>query len=104
MPLQLEINHDQLKKLCKQWKISEVFVFGSALRDDFRPDSDVDLLIDFEKDAKWSLLHLVRMKEQFSELFQRPVDLITRRGLEQSRSDIRRRSILSTAEPLYANR
>jgi hypothetical protein len=74
----------QLRRFCQQWQIRELALFGSVLRDDFRADSDVDVLVTFADNARWSLLDLVRMKEQLEVIFQRPVDLVTRRGIEQS--------------------
>ena len=102
MPARLEIAREQLEALCKQWKIKKVALFGSALRDDFRPDSDLDLLVDFDEDAKWSLLDHVAMEEEFSQSLGRKVDLISRRAVEQSQNPIRRNAILSSAELIYA--
>lgn len=101
MPLQIDIDRDQMETLCKQWKIKRVALFGSVLRDDFRPDSDIDLLIDFDEDARWSLLDHVAMEEEFSQSLGRKVDLISRRAVEQSQNAIRRNSILSSAELIY---
>jgi uncharacterized protein len=84
--------------------ISELAVFGSVLREDFRPESDVDVLASFEPDAEWSLLDHVAMQEELSGIVGRRVDLISRRAVERSSNGIRRRAILETAEPLYAPR
>jgi predicted nucleotidyltransferase len=75
-------------------------LFGSVLRDDFRPDSDVDLLITFQPDADWSLLDHAAMEEELAELLGRPVDLLTRRAVMRSANPIRRASILADAVPL----
>ncbi len=87
---------------CRRWSIAELAIFGSALRDDFRPDSDIDLLVTFSPDARPSLMDLGRAEEELSRLIGRPVDLVDRRGVERSANWIRRHSILSTAQVIYA--
>lgn len=96
----IELPREQLSALCRRWRITELALFGSALRDDFRPDSDVDLLITFEPDAPWSLLDLVAMEFELEEIVGRGVDLVERAAIEQSDNWIRRRSILESAEPI----
>jgi len=98
----LDLPMEQIAAFCRRWKIIELAVFGSALRDDFGPESDIDLLATFASDARWSLFDLVEMKDEMHEIFGRDVDLISRRGVEQSHNPIRRREILSTAERIYA--
>src|SRR5688572_7479320 len=89
---------EQLSAFCRRWKLTELALFGSALRDDFRPESDVDLLVTFEPDAPWSLLDLVAMQFELEDIFGRGVDLVERAAIEQSDNWIRRRSILESAE------
>ncbi len=96
--------NEWLIDFCQRWKIVELAVFGSALREDFRPDSDIDLLVSFEPDARWSLLDFVRMQEELQAHFGRAVDLVSRRGIERSENAIRRRNILESAEVVYAVR
>jgi predicted nucleotidyltransferase len=72
---------ERLDALCRRWKIRELSLFGSQARGDARPDSDVDLLVDFEADADWSLLDVARLREELGELFRRPVDLIGERNV-----------------------
>jgi uncharacterized protein len=67
---------DQLAALCKRWKIRELSLFGSVARGDDRPDSDVDLLVDFTSDAPTTIEHYLDTKDDFERLFGRPVDLI----------------------------
>ncbi len=86
---------------CQQWKIKEFFLFGSVLREDFRPDSDIDVMVNFEEDAPWGLLELVRMQRELQALFNREVDLVTKKSIEQSDNWIRRQEILSTAQAVY---
>ena len=75
-------------------------MFGSLLRPDFGPSSDVDLLVTFAPDAAWSLIDHERMKQELSAIVGRNVDLVSREGLEQSANWIRRQMILATARPL----
>lgn len=74
------------------------------LRDDFRSDSDVDLLVSFAPDAEWSLFDHIRMEEELSSIFGRKVDMVSRRVVERSDNWIRRKVILETAEPYYVAR
>lgn len=93
----LSVPHGVLSEFCKRNGIRELAVFGSATRDDFRPDSDVDLLVEFRNDAKVGLIAYSRMQRKLSDLFRRRVDLIEKDGLKQLIRD----SILSQAETLY---
>lgn len=95
---------ERLADFCRRWKITELAVFGSALRDDFGPESDVDLLVHFAPDAEWSLFDHVAMQRELEEMSRREVDLLTRRGVEESHNWIRRKAILESAHPVYASR
>jgi len=101
---EIRIPRDRLEDFCRRWKIAELRVFGSALRDDFRPDSDLDLLVSFAPDADWSLLDHVAMEEELSGVLQRKVDLVSRRAVERSSNWIRRKAILDSAEPYFVSR
>jgi uncharacterized protein len=92
---------EQIKEFCQRWKIKELALFGSVLRDDFRPDSDVDLLVTFEADSQWSLFDMIDMQDELKEVLGREVDLVERRAVERSENYIRRRHILQSLEPLY---
>ncbi len=98
----IDLSADQLTEYCRRWKIAELAVFGSVLRPDFRPDSDVDMLVTFAVDAQWSLLDHVRMQDELSDLLGRNVDLVSRKGIERSRNYVRRKAILETSEIIYA--
>jgi hypothetical protein len=87
---------------CRKWKIAELALFGSVLRDDFRPDSDVDVLVSFAPDADWSLLDHMAMEEELAGILGRKVDLVSRRAVERSANRIRRQAILNSAEVVYA--
>ena len=102
MNAKIEIPRQELESFCRRWQVTEVAVFGSALRDDFGPDSDIDLLVRFAPDAKRTLFDMVRMQDELSAMFGRNVDLLSRRGVESSRNPIRRRAILESAEVIYA--
>ena len=98
----IELPADKLAEFCRRWKVAELAVFGSVLGPDFKSDSDVDMLVTFGADARWSLLDHVRMQDELSDLLGRKVDLVSRKGIERSRNYIRRRAILETSEVIYA--
>ncbi len=98
----VDIPRERIAEFCKKWKIREFALFGSVLRDDFRPDSDIDVLVTFSEDAKHTLFDLVHMENELKEIFGREVDIVSRRGIESSRNYIRRNAILSSAEAVYA--
>ena len=100
----IPISHEQLAEFCRRWKVAELALFGSTLRSDFTPLSDVDLLVTFEPEADWSLLDHVAMEDELSAMLGRKVDLVSRRAIERSANWIRRKAILETAEPLYVAR
>jgi uncharacterized protein len=87
---------------CHRWKVIEFALFGSALRDDFRPDSDIDVLVSFAPDASWRFYDLVSMQDELEAMFGRPVDLVEKRLVERSENYIRRKHILNHMETIYA--
>jgi hypothetical protein len=99
--VRFEIPHDRLAAFCRTHRIRRLSVFGSALREDFRPDSDVDLLVSFEEGARYSLFDLVTMQDELQAILGREVDLVEREAVEQSENYIRRRHILQNEEPVY---
>ena len=98
----LTIPMDRLAEYCRANGIARLDLFGSALRADFGPESDIDLLVEFEPDRTPGLFDFVRIEQEFSEIFGRKVDLIERLGVERSRNYIRRAAILESAETIYA--
>ncbi len=94
----ITIPPDALEAFCRKWRVREFSLFGSVLRDDFRPDSDVDVLVSFDEDAPWSLWDLITMQDELADLFGRPVDLVEREGL---RNPFRRQRILETRQVIY---
>lgn len=101
MRLQIEIPREAIAEFCRRWKIKEFSIFGSALREDFRPDSDVDVLVAFEPDVHWRFEHWLEMTRELENLFGRKVDLVERCMVEQSKNYIRRKHILSHLERIY---
>jgi len=97
--VQLPIPRKEIAAFCKRWQVVEFSLFGSVLRADFRPDSDVDVLVTFSKDAEISLFDLVQMKLELEEIFHRTVDVIEKEALE---NPFRKREILRTAQVIYA--
>ena len=98
----IEIPSDAIAELCNRWQVLELALFGSALRDDFGPESDVDVLVRFDPGARHTLLDIVQMQDELSATLGRKADLIERTAVEQSPNYIRRRSILQSAETIYA--
>lgn len=101
MSARIPIDHEKIAEFCRRWKITEFALFGSVLRDDFRPDSDVDVLVTFAPETRYSLFDLVRIQDELKQIFGREVDLVERRAVEKSENYIRRKHILSSVEPVY---
>ncbi len=100
----LEITRTEVAAFCRRWRVRELAVFGSALREDFRPDSDVDVLVAFEPDANWGLLEQTTMESELAALLGRRVDLVSRRAIERSTNWIRQKAILDSAEVVHVAR
>ncbi len=95
----LDIPDDTLADFCRRWKIIELALFGSVLRDDFNDESDIDVLVTFTDDAQWSLLDFVRVRQELQDLLGRKVDLVEKPAI---RNPFRRYEILRTYEVIYA--
>jgi predicted nucleotidyltransferase len=102
--VKIDLPRKQLESFCKRWQIVEVALFGSALRENFNAESDLDILVTFAPEASWSLLDHIRMEQDLVALFHRPIDLFTRRSVERDHNWLRRQEMLSTAETIYATR
>lgn len=100
MSLRITIDHKRIETFCRKWRVKELSIFGSALRDDFGPDSDVDVLVELQPGHGLSLYDWVDMIDELREIFGRDVDLVAKGGL---RNPFRRRQILRTAEVIYAS-
>jgi hypothetical protein len=96
----LDLPRKPIAEFCRRWCISEFALFGSVLRADFHQGSDIDVLVTFRPEAHWTLLDFVRMEQELAGIFGRPVDLVSRRAVENSSNFIRRKQILESAEPL----
>jgi len=101
MKIKLELDQEKIAEYCRRWKITELAFFGSVLREDFGPESDVDVLVTFSTDAHWSLFDKMHMQDELAEMFGREVDLVSRRAIEQSRNWLRREAILSSLEVIH---
>ncbi len=102
--VKIKIPKSKVADFCKRWSVSEFAIFGSALRSDFRPDSDVDILVSFAPNAKISLFEMARMQDELKTIFGRDVDLISKRGVETSRNYLRRKAILESAQVIHVAR
>ena len=101
MSARIDIPAEGIAAFCERWQVTEMALFGSVLRDDFGPDSDIDVLVAFREGARHTLFDMVRMEEELKEVFGRDVDLVCRRGIEQSGNYLRREAILQSAETIY---
>lgn len=102
--LRLGLAEGELAAFCQRWRIVELSLFGSALREDFQLDSDIDLLATFAPEAGWSLIDHVAMEQELAALLGRKADVLTRRSVEASRNWLLRKNILASAEVIYESR
>jgi uncharacterized protein len=100
--LTLSLPMDAIRQYCRRWKIRELALFGSVLRPDLRPDSDVDVLVTFHADAEWGLLDHMQMQQDLATVLGRSVDLVSKRALERSANWVRREAILNTAQVIVS--
>jgi predicted nucleotidyltransferase len=100
----LGITPVQLTEFCQRWHLTELALFGSILRHDFRSDSDIDILVTFDPDAKMSLLDLVSMEDELEERCNRKVDLLTQKSVTNSSNWMRSQEILNTARVIYESK
>lgn len=92
------VTTSDVAEFCRRWKIRRLSLFGSVLRADFRPDSDIDVLISFRPDSEWSLWDWVEMVDELQTLFGRQVDAVEESGLK---NPFRRHEILQTRRIVY---
>ena len=95
----IHIPKDEIAAFCKKWLVVEFSLFGSVLTDDFRSDSDVDVMLSFYPEARWSLFDLVVMKDELQSIFGREVDLVEKEAL---RNPFRRKEIRANSEVMHA--
>jgi len=101
MSPRIPIDSQRIAAFCRKWRIAKLELFGSVLRDDFRADSDVDVLVTYEPGTDRSLLEAVEIEDELGRLLGRRVDLVPRRAIEQSYNWIRKRAILDSAQPIH---
>lgn len=95
----IDIPAEAIAEFCRKWRITEFALFGSVLRPDFGPDSDIDVLITFGRDAPWSLWDLDDLSDELRQLMGRDVDVVSKRALK---NPFRRYEILTTRRVIYA--
>lgn len=98
----IKLPQNRIKEFCKKYAINEFSLFGSVLTDQFNRDSDVDILVSFDENARHTIFDFTRMKNELEKIIGYEVDLVSRRGLEKSRNLIRKNAILKSAESIYA--
>lgn len=92
----------EIESFCHRWRVTELALFGSVTRDDFDENSDVDVLVTFEPENRYTLFDLVHMQEELRGIFGMEVDLVEKAAIERSRNPLRRKAILDSAEIVYA--
>ena len=97
----LGISPQTLTQFCQRWRVAELALFGSILRDDFHSESDVDVLVTYQPDAKRGLFEKMTMQEELEILFNRSVDLVSKQAIVKSRNWLRRKNILDSMEVIY---
>jgi predicted nucleotidyltransferase len=97
--IRIKLPHKKIEDFCIRWKISEMALFGSVLSEEFRPESDIDVLVTFTPDSEWGLFEFVDMIDELKSIFGRKVDLVEKDSL---RNPFRREAILSSNEVIYA--
>lgn len=97
----LEVSESALDGFCAKWRVAEVALFGSVLREDFGPDSDIDVLVRFEPGSRWDLWDVIEMQEELQAIFGRPVDLADREAVERSKNPFRKAVILKTSQVIH---
>jgi predicted nucleotidyltransferase len=97
----IKLPMEKIVGFCHKWQVTEFALFGSVLRDDFRPNSDIDVMVQFHPGAHPTFLTLDQMEAELQTIFDRDIELITREGIETSRNYLRRHEILSSAQAIY---
>ena len=98
----IDLPIDKIKLFCYKWQIVELALFGSVLRDDFNPDSDIDILVSFAPNAKRGLTETLQMQDELEIIFERKVYLIVKAAIERCKNWLRRKNILESAKVIYA--
>lgn len=101
MGIQIELAEENIAAFCRRNHIRSLAFFGSVLRDDFGPDSDVDVLVEFEPAEQPGLMELAEIESELCQILGRKADMVERRAVEESENYIRRRHILLSVETVY---
>lgn len=96
-----ELPMQQIAAFCERWGIQELALFGSVLREDFGPESDVDVLVTYRPGHEWTLESYMQIHDELEALLGRPVDLVNRQTVERSLNPVRRKAILESAQVIY---
>ena len=100
--IKISIPRQKVLDFCRHWKVDEFSFFDSVLREDFHPDSDIDILVTFSPDTQYGLFDLVEMEDELKKLFGRDVDMVEKKAIVESENYIRRKNILENTEVIYA--
>ncbi len=100
--IQIPIPYDDIRAFCEKWQITEFALFGSVLRDDFGPESDIDVLVYYPSTTTIDLLDEVQMVYELQEIFGRKVDMVSKKAILNSKNRYRRNSILNSAYVVHA--
>jgi uncharacterized protein len=98
----IDLPMEAIAEFCARWQVIEFALFGSVLRDDFRVDSDIDILINFSPNVQRGLTETLQMRDELEVIFERKVDLIVKAAIERSENWLRRKNILESAQTIYA--
>jgi predicted nucleotidyltransferase len=93
------LNYDEVVSVCNKYRITELSIFGSSIRDDFTQNSDIDILVSFDHCSEVTLFDIMQLENDFSKLVNRKVDIVEKESLK---NPIRKNKILSTREIIYA--
>ena len=97
----IDLPMEKIAEFCHKWQVTEFALFGSVLRDDFHPDSDIDILVTLSPTAKRGLAETLQMRDELHVIFNRKVDLIVKAAIERSENWLRRKNILESAQVIY---
>ena len=101
MSLQIEVPRERIVAFCERYNIEKLEFFGSVLRDDFGPGSDIDVLVDIRSGTKHDISGILDMEKELGDILGRNVDLVFRPDVKRSRNYIRREAVLKSAEVFY---
>ncbi|HEY3295344.1 MAG TPA: nucleotidyltransferase domain-containing protein [bacterium] len=102
MAPQIPLDNERIAQFCQRWGIVELSLFGSVVRPDFRPDSDIDVLVAFAPTVRYGLFALSRMQRELTSILGREADIVERSEVEMSENFIRRNSVLQSVLRVYA--